>query len=87
MTERYLLDVFGRPERRPSHEEAGAVFRTLEEIWVRTLYGEGGSRSAHTSSCGYAPATTMPSLVGAKADHGQTAFGGQLHRQGVGVAA
>jgi AcrR family transcriptional regulator len=42
MTERYLLDAFGRPERRPSHEETGAVFRTLEEIWVRTLYGQGG---------------------------------------------
>jgi AcrR family transcriptional regulator len=39
MTERYLLDAFGRPERRPSRRESAAVFRTLEEIWVRTLYG------------------------------------------------
>lgn len=39
MTERYLLDTFGRPERRPSRSEAEAVLGTLEEIWVRTLYG------------------------------------------------
>jgi AcrR family transcriptional regulator len=39
MTERYLLDVFGRPERRPSRRETEAVFGTLEKIWVRTLYG------------------------------------------------
>jgi TetR/AcrR family transcriptional regulator, ethionamide resistance regulator len=39
MTERYLLDTFGRPERRPSSTETEAVFGTLEEIWVRTLYG------------------------------------------------
>ena len=39
MTERYLLDTFGRPERRPSRSEAEAVFGTLEEIWIRTLYG------------------------------------------------
>jgi AcrR family transcriptional regulator len=39
MTERYLLDAFGRPERRPSGQERAAVFGTLEEIWVRTLYG------------------------------------------------
>jgi hypothetical protein len=39
MTERYLLDAFGRPERRPSRRERTAVFRTLEGIWVRTLYG------------------------------------------------
>ena len=38
MTERYVLDAFGRPERRPSREESAAVFATLEEIWVRTLY-------------------------------------------------
>ena len=41
MTERYLLDTFGRPERRPSRGEAEAVFATLEEIWARTLYGSG----------------------------------------------
>ena len=41
MTERYLLDTFGRPERCPSHEETGAVIGTLEGIWVRTLYGQG----------------------------------------------
>ena len=39
MTERYLLDAFGHPERRPSGEESVLVFRTLEGIWVRTLYG------------------------------------------------
>jgi len=39
MTERYLLDAFGRPGRRPSRREREAVFGTLEEIWVRTLYG------------------------------------------------
>ena len=39
MTERYLLDAFGRPERPPSRREREAVFGTLEEIWVRTLYG------------------------------------------------
>jgi TetR/AcrR family transcriptional regulator, ethionamide resistance regulator len=41
MTERYLLDAFGRPERRPSRPESAAFFGTLEEIWVRTLYGRG----------------------------------------------
>ncbi len=41
MTERYLLDVFGRPEFRPSREESEAVFRTLEAVWARTLYGSG----------------------------------------------
>ena len=39
MTERYLLDAFGRPERRPSHQEAEVVLDTVEEVWVRTLYG------------------------------------------------
>jgi TetR/AcrR family transcriptional regulator, ethionamide resistance regulator len=39
MTERYLLDTFGRPEHRPPREQTEAVFGTLEEIWVRTLYG------------------------------------------------
>ena len=39
MTERYLLDAFGRPKRRPSGEESAAVFASLEEVWVRTLYG------------------------------------------------
>jgi TetR/AcrR family transcriptional regulator, ethionamide resistance regulator len=39
MTERYLLDAFGRPEVRPSRRETEAVFGTLEAMWVRTLYG------------------------------------------------
>ena len=39
MTERYLLDAFGHPERRPSDEESVLVLCTLEGIWVRTLYG------------------------------------------------
>jgi TetR/AcrR family transcriptional regulator, ethionamide resistance regulator len=43
MTERYLLDAFGRPEHRPSRRDSAAVFATLEEIWVRTLYGPGGA--------------------------------------------
>jgi AcrR family transcriptional regulator len=39
MTERYLLDEFGQPERRPSHQEAETILDTVEEVWVRTLYG------------------------------------------------
>jgi len=39
MTERYLLDAFGRPERRPSRRETEKTFVALETVWVRTLYG------------------------------------------------
>ena len=39
MTERYLLDTFGRPERRLSRRETEAILDTLEEVWARTLYG------------------------------------------------
>jgi TetR/AcrR family transcriptional regulator, ethionamide resistance regulator len=39
MSERYLLDAFGRPEKRPSRGETEAILGTLEEVWVRTLYG------------------------------------------------
>ena len=39
MTERYRLDAFGSPDRRPSRREMATVFATLVEIWVRTLYG------------------------------------------------
>jgi AcrR family transcriptional regulator len=39
MTERYLLDAFGQPERRPSHQEAETILDTVEGVWVRTLYG------------------------------------------------
>jgi AcrR family transcriptional regulator len=39
MTERYLLDAFGRTESHPSRVETAAIFDTLEGIWVRTLYG------------------------------------------------
>ncbi len=39
MTERYLLDAFGRPERRLSRRETEEVFGALEDVWVRTLYG------------------------------------------------
>lgn len=42
MTERYLLDAFGRPSHRPSAARRAAVVGTLEEVWVRTLYGPGG---------------------------------------------
>ena len=39
MTERYLLDAFGRPDGRPSRAKTVAVVGTLEAVWVRTLYG------------------------------------------------
>jgi TetR/AcrR family transcriptional regulator, ethionamide resistance regulator len=39
MTERYLLDAFGRPESRPSPRETEAILHTVEGVWVRTLYG------------------------------------------------
>jgi TetR/AcrR family transcriptional regulator, ethionamide resistance regulator len=39
MTERYLLDAFGRPERRPSRRETEAILDTVEVVWVRTLDG------------------------------------------------
>jgi TetR/AcrR family transcriptional regulator, ethionamide resistance regulator len=39
MTERYLLDAFGRPEGRPSRKKTAAVVAALESVWVRTLYG------------------------------------------------
>lgn len=38
MTERYLLDAFGQPQARPSEERIAAVVRTLERIWIQTLY-------------------------------------------------
>jgi|SRR5215212_1805939 len=41
MTERYLLDAFGRPRDRPSREKATAVVEALTAVWVRTLYGQG----------------------------------------------
>ena len=39
MTERYLLDAFGKPTERPTGSKKAAVVCTLEEVWVRTLYG------------------------------------------------
>jgi AcrR family transcriptional regulator len=39
LTERYLLDAFGRPEARPSPERVAAVVAVVEKVWVRTLYG------------------------------------------------
>jgi TetR/AcrR family transcriptional regulator, ethionamide resistance regulator len=39
MTERYLLDAFGRPENHPSRRETEVILGTVEEVWVRTLYG------------------------------------------------
>lgn len=39
MTERYLLDAFGRPEVRPSRARIIAVVGALEKVWIRTLYG------------------------------------------------
>jgi len=41
MTERYLLDAFGRPSSRPSRAKVAAVVGALEKVWVRTLYGPG----------------------------------------------
>ena len=41
MTERYLLDAFGKPEERTSREKTGAVVEALVSVWVRTLYGLG----------------------------------------------
>ena len=38
MTERYLIDAYGRPVAGRPHDDA-AVVRTLEAVWVRTLYG------------------------------------------------
>jgi AcrR family transcriptional regulator len=39
MTERYLLDAFGKPSSRPSDDERTAVSSALEKVWLRTLYG------------------------------------------------
>jgi TetR/AcrR family transcriptional regulator, ethionamide resistance regulator len=39
MTERYLLDAFGRPKDRPSGDRVAAVVGALDKVWVRTLYG------------------------------------------------
>lgn len=41
MTERYLLDAFGRPGGQVSRAKAAAVAGALEAVWVRTLYGLG----------------------------------------------
>lgn len=41
MTERYLIDAYGRPSGRKRGDDA--VVRTLETIWVGTLYGPGTS--------------------------------------------
>ncbi len=38
MTERYLIDAYGRPVAAPPRDNA-AVVRTLEAVWVSTLYG------------------------------------------------
>jgi TetR/AcrR family transcriptional regulator, ethionamide resistance regulator len=40
MTERYLLDAFGDPSDRVSNARRAAVVGALEEVWVRTLYGD-----------------------------------------------
>jgi hypothetical protein len=39
MTERYLLDAFGKPEDRPSREKTEAVVETLVAVWASALYG------------------------------------------------
>ena len=38
MTERYLIDAFGRPPEQ-TRRNHGAVVRTLETVWTSTLYG------------------------------------------------
>jgi AcrR family transcriptional regulator len=44
MTERYLIDAYGRPAAGPPRDRA-AVVRTLEAVWIRTLYGPRGTES------------------------------------------
>lgn len=39
MTERYLLDAFGRSPGGVDDERVAAVGDALEKVWVRTLYG------------------------------------------------
>jgi TetR/AcrR family transcriptional regulator, ethionamide resistance regulator len=41
MTERYLIDAFGRPAGGRTRDRA-AVIRTLGSVWVATLYGREG---------------------------------------------
>ena len=36
MTERYLIDAYGRPQGRRSRDE---ILQTLEKVWIGTLYG------------------------------------------------
>lgn len=43
MTERYLLDAFGNPAKRPSPEEAAVVIDTVQVVWLKALYGAGPS--------------------------------------------
>lgn len=41
LTERYLLDAFGRPQTRPTGAQIATVVSTLERVWIRTLYKPG----------------------------------------------
>ena len=43
MTERYLIDAYGRPSGRGRTTDT-AVIRTLETIWISTLYGPDTAR-------------------------------------------
>ncbi|MEJ7843807.1 MAG: TetR/AcrR family transcriptional regulator [Rubrobacter sp.] len=36
MTERYLIDAYGRPQERRARDE---ILQTLERLWINTLYG------------------------------------------------
>lgn len=54
MTERYLLDAFGKPSERPSPEETLVVVGTLEMVWIQTLYGA-GSGDAGSGAGGIEP--------------------------------
>ena len=39
LTERYILDAFGRPENHPSPGKSAAVIDTLVGVWEAALYG------------------------------------------------
>jgi len=40
MTERYLVDAFGDPQKNLSSQESAATIGTVETIWLKTLYAE-----------------------------------------------
>jgi AcrR family transcriptional regulator len=38
MTERYMLDAFGNPSKRPSPDQIATAVGTLQVVWLNTLY-------------------------------------------------